>query len=31
MLKQKHEIDLRKEFDELVFGANGHIPHNHIC
>ena len=28
MLKRvKNEIDLRKQFDEIVFGKNGHIPH----
>ena len=24
------EIDLRKEFDELVFGSGGYTPHNHL-
>lgn len=30
MLK-KTEIDLRKEFDEILFGTNGKVPHNHLC
>lgn len=25
------ELDLRKEFDELVYGANNNMPHNHLA
>lgn len=26
-----HELDLRKEFDEIVYGTNGNMPHNHLA
>lgn len=30
MYKKTGEKDLRESFDQLVFGKNGNIPHNHL-